>query len=424
MKDKIKVLFLSDDFPPLSFGGAGISTFDLAHTMKQKGHDVFVVTTCRKESDAGEIDYKGLKVFRIASDYQERWRAYLGLNNPKVIRKLQSILEKIRPDVVHANNIHYYISYKSLKVAKKYARALVFTARDTMTFTYGKLETRKYLDQFDYRTTWLDHIKQARKRWNPFRNFIIRRYFKYVDKIFSVSVSLKKALEQNGFKNVQAIHTGARISDWQVSDGEIIDFKTKHNLTEKQVLLYSGRLSGSKGGHQAIRALGLITTEIPKVVLLVAGSVDSYANEMLAEAKKLNVDKNLVFTGWINRQDIKVVYAASDIVLMPSLYLDPFPRVNIEAMAARKPVVGTFYGGTPEIVEDGVTGYVVNPFNTEEFAKKTLDLLQNPEKSEDFGLAGENRIKTDFNLDSKVDQILSCYSDILKKTKKVCDLKS
>ena len=87
----MRIVFLSDDFPPQSFGGAGISTFELALGMKKKGHEVFVVTTCRKESEEGESEYQGLKIFRIQSDYHERWRAYRSLYNRRVILKLEKI---------------------------------------------------------------------------------------------------------------------------------------------------------------------------------------------------------------------------------------------------------------------------------------------------------------------------------------------
>ena len=172
----MKIVFLADDFPPQSFGGAGISTYDLALGMKKAGHEVFVITTCRKESDAGELEYHGIKVFRIASDYPGRWRAYVSLYNRPVVRKVKELLKKIKPDVVHANNIHFYLSYHCLKIAKRHAKAVVFTARDTMSIYYGKLATERYLDHFDYRTTWRDHLSQAKKRWNPLRNFFIKRY--------------------------------------------------------------------------------------------------------------------------------------------------------------------------------------------------------------------------------------------------------
>ena len=409
----MKILFLSDDFPPQSFGGAGISTYDLALGMKKAGHQVFVITTGRKASEAGESDYQGLKVYKIANDYPKRWRAYLSLYNPPVVRQVEELLKKIRPDVVHANNIHFYLSYYCLKLAKKYAKVVVFTARDAMLFNFGKLQTKRYLENFNCHTTWLDHLKQAKKRYNPFRNLIIRHYLKYTDKLFAVSNALKKALEQNGIKKVEVMHTGADSSEPPVSEEKIAGLRTKYGLKDKKVLLFAGRLSWSKGGEKTLEALAEIVKAEPRAVLLVAGIVDDYAQTMLEQAKKLGLKEQLIFTGWIGREEIKTAYASANVVVVPSLCFDAFPRMVIEAMAAGKPVVGTCYGGAPEIIADRVTGYVVNPFNAKETAEKILDLLENPEKAEKFGQAGYERIKKDFNLDDKVRQIIFCYQRLI-----------
>lgn len=411
----MKILFLQDDFPPQSFGGAGISTYELAAGMKEAGHDVFVITACRKEREAGESNYNGIKVFKVASDYPARWRAYVSLYNRPVVRRVEELLKKIRPDVVHANNIHFYLSYHCLKVANRYAKAVVFTARDAMAFNFAKLQTRRYLENFDCRVTWRDHIKQARKRWNPFRNFFIKRYLGYADKIFALSESLKGALVQNGIKNVEVMGNGIDIRGWNVGADMMACFREKFGLFNKKVILFGGRLSGAKGGEKAIEALALITKEAPDAVLLVVGSVDWYARVMKERAEKLGVKKNLVFTGWIGREEIKAAYAASDVVLMPSICLDAFGRVNIEAMASKKPVVGTCYGGTPEIVVDGLTGYIVNPLYPEQIAEKTLDLLGNSKKAEKFGQAGYERVKTNFNLEDVVKKYVAAYKEIMEK---------
>ncbi len=410
----MKILFLSDDFPPDSFGGAGISTYEIALGMKNAGHEVFVVTTCRKESEAGEIDYNGLKVWKIANDYPGKWRAYVSLYNRPVIRKVEELLKKIKPDVVHANNIHLYLSYHCLRVAKRYAKAVIITLRDAMSFNFAKLETKRYLEHFDYRTTWRDHVKQAGKRWNPLRNFGIKRYLRYADKIFAISRSLQAALVQNGINDAEVIHNGIDAREWGVDADTTARFRVKYGLQNKKALLFSGRLSSSKGGEKALQALALIVKEAPEAVLLVAGNIDEYAEVMKKQAKNLGIEKNLIFTGWMERGEIKAAYAASDVVLMPSICLDTFGRVNIEAMASRKPVVGTCYGGTPEIVVDGVTGYIVNPLHPEEIAEKTLDLLKNPEKAEKFGEAGYDRVKTNFNLEDKVREYISVYEKLLR----------
>lgn len=411
----MKILFLQDDFPPQSFGGAGISTYELALGMKKAGHQVFVITTCRKESEAGEFDYNGLKVFKIASDYPARWRSYISLNNRPVVRQVEALLKKIRPEVVHINNIHFYLSYRCLKVAKRYVKVVVFTARDVIAFNFSKLETDRYLDHFDCHTTWLDHLKQAGKRWNPFRNLLIRRYLGYADRIFAISEALKRALEQNGIKGVEVMHIGIDIPAWSVTIDKINRFKQSYGLAGKKVLLFGGRLSASKGGEKTLDALVPIVREFPDAVLLVVGKADWYAEIMKKKAKDLGVEKHLIFTDWVEREEIKTTYAVSDVVLMPSICLDAFGRVNIEAMASLKPVVGTCYGGTPEIVVDGVTGYIVNPLHPEEIAEKTMDLLKNPEKAKSFGQAGYERAKMKFNLEDKVREYVAVYKTLLKE---------
>ena len=405
----MKVLFLHDSFPPQSFGGGGISVHELAVSLKNAGHDASVITTCRKESDAGEFDYQGVKVFRIASNYHERWRAYRGLYNRPVVRKVEDIIRRMKPDVVHVSNVHYHLSYHCLRIAKRHAKAVVFTARDVMTFNYTKLETKRYLENFDCHTTWLDHLQQARKRWNPLRNFFIRRYLKYADKKIAISKALQKALAQNGINNVDVIYNGINAEEWRVDQDVVAGFQAKHNLFNKKVLLFGGRLSAAKGAEKVLEALVRVVKEDPGAMLLIMGKIDWYAEVMKQKAKELGVEKHLIFTGWIERDEIKAAYAASDVVLMPSICFDSFGRVNIEAMASQKPVIGTCYGGTPEIVVDGVTGYIVNPLYPEEIAEKTLDLLKNPKKAEKFGQAGYERVRKYFNLDDKVKEYIAIY---------------
>lgn len=413
----MRIVFLSDDFPPQSFGGAGISTYDLAAGMKKAGHEVFVITTCRRVSEAGEVKYNGLTVFKIASDYPGKWRWYVSLCNWPVVRQVKKILSEIKPDIVHVNNIHFYLSYASIRAAKKYAKAVVWTGRDVMAFNFAKLTTDRYLKNFDYHTTWRDHIAQAKKRWNPLRNFFIKRYLNCADALFAVSEALKNALAQNGIKNVQVVHTGINVDLWRVDDAnvDVAEFKKKYNLGNKKVILFGGRLSEAKGGAETIETLVQIVKEVPDAVLLVISKIDGHTEQLQKEAGKHGIAGSILFTGWIEREDIKFAYAAADVVLVPSICFDSLPRIVIEAMACAKPVVGTCYGGAPEVIEDGVTGYVVNPFRSEEMARKIIGLLKNPEKIKKFGRAGQKRIETKFNIGEKITDYVRGYSLLLNK---------
>lgn len=396
----MKIVFLHDNFPPMSFGGGGISNYELAQGMQKAGHDVSVITTCRRESDAGESEYHGIKVFRIANDYDGRWRAWFSLYNPPVVRQVEKLLKKIQPDVAHANNIHFYLSYYCLKLAKRYAKVVVWTARDVMSFNYGKLTTKRYLENFDGHTTWCDHIKQAGKRWNPFRNFLIKKYLAYADKLCAVSAALQKALEQNGIKNVEVVHTGIDASAWQISREAVATFRKKYDLGSKKVILFGGRLNA---GTQVVRAMKLLVQALP-AVLLVMGKKEN-AEQMKIESNGLDI----VYTGWLSGEEKIAAYYASNVVWVPSAYFDAFPRSALEASAAGKPVIATKFGGAAELVQDGETGYIVNPFHPQEIAEKTLDLLKNPEKAEQFGKAGYKRVETRFNLDEYIASYVSYY---------------
>ena len=89
----------------------------------------------------------------------------------------------------------------------------------------------------------------------------------------------------------------------------------------------------------------------------------------------------------------------------------------MEAMASQKPVISTCYGGSQEVVEDGVTGYIIDPRDTNRIAEKAIDLLKNPQKAEQFGRAGYARVIKNFNLEDKVKEYIMMYTLLLEKKK-------
>lgn len=400
----MKILFLSDDFPPQSHGGADRVAFGLAQEMQAQGHEVFVITATQEKKLAGEIEHEGLKLFRIYANFHERWTAYLGLYNPQTVGAVKKIISEIRPDVIHAHNIHRFLSYQCLKIGKKYGAKVFLTAHDAMSFHYGKVPGG------NFKISPWKQFKKFKKRYNPFRNIIIRCYLKrYVDKIFSVSDELKKALEVNKIKNIIVIHNGIDARKWLRTEEAVDDFKNKFNLNGKKVVLFGGRLSEPKGGEKIIQVMQKVVAEVPEAVLLVLGKIDNYSNKMMGLANELGIKEHVVFTGWISGEELVAGYYVSDVVAVLSLYLDPFPTVNLEAMICSKPVVGTCWGGTKEIVKDGITGFLVDPFNAEEVAEKIATLLKDKKKAEMFGSAGRDWVMKNFTLSAQAEKVLRHY---------------
>jgi hypothetical protein len=403
----MKILFLQDDFPPQSFGGAGLVVFDLAKALQKKGHQVFIITVVQKKSQAGEVNYSGLKIFQIYAHYHERWRAYLSLCNPQIIKQVEEIIQEIKPDIVHAHNIHFYLSYHCLKIARKYSRAVFLTVHDVLPFHYGKLIlTSKRLN---YKVGILEQIRLAKKRYNPFRNIIIRHYLKNLDKIFAVSYALKKALNDNGIRNIEVIYNGIDVDQWKIDEKEVKKFKEKYQLQNKKVIFFGGRLSPAKGGEIILRAMNLVAKEFKEATLLVVGEKTNYAKTMFNMAQKMGLSDKVVFTGWLTGEKLKAAYQLSYVCVFPSLCFETFGLSHLTAMAAQKPVISSYFGGPSEVVLNEQTGYLVNPCHSKTLAKKIIDLLKDSEKAKNFGEAGYKRVKEKFSLEKQVKETLKWY---------------
>ena len=405
----MKILYFSDEFPPTVTGGAAIAAYDIANAVFKKGHKVFAITANQDRSRAGESYIGGIKIFTLFSKYPVFLRHYLSAWNPFLAGKIKKILEEIKPDIVHAHNIHTHISYGALKIAKKSGAKVFLTAHDTMLVSYGKAYFSCGEKNFRI-TAWLN-MKTAGKRYNPFRNIAIKYYLRYVDKVFAISASLKNLLAQNGIKS-EVLHNGIDAGAWtKPLESDIQNFKKKFGITDKRVVFFGGRLSGAKGGLQIIKAFSHVIKLLPNkdAVLVIAGKETSGKHKMEEFIKNFGVSDYVIFTRWLEREEMKTAFFASDVCVTPSIYFDPFNLFNIEAMAAGKPVVGTCFGGTPEIVIDGQTGYIVNPLDHEDMGRKICELVSDAEKSAVFGKNGRKRVDEFFSLEKQAQKLIGWY---------------
>jgi len=420
----MKIVLVTDVFPPASQTSIGSIVKNLAQGFQIKGHEVLVITPTTNKKEAGPNQYQGLNVWLVYTNYPARLMHFLNLYNPLAVRTIRKIFRRFQPDIVHAHTVHVLLSYAILKLAKK-AKAKVFlTIHDADLFIpAGKFvefidrdpafKAGLKINQTDnnYQIFFPELVKRFKKRMIPFRKTIIKYYLKYVDKIFSVSRALAIAHGQNGIKNIIVIHNGLRLEEWQTSQEARKKFREKFQLNNKKVVFFGGRLHPFKGAEQIIKAMALVIKEVPDAILLVAGKKDAYASEMMKLAAGYSLP--VVFADWLLPEEIKVAYGESAVVVTPSIYLDPFPTINLEAMACGRPVVGTCFGGTPEVVVDNETGFIVNPFNLKIMSERIVTLLKNPALAEKMGQAGQQRIKEEFNLNQQVMITLAWYKKFL-----------
>jgi len=407
----MRILYLADFIPPRHVGGPGKRNFEVATRLAELGHEVFFITSCQTQSQASQVDRQGpeersgVKIFNVYSKYPAQIRDYFSIYNPFVVKKVKKIIKEIKPDVVHADTVHSHLSYACLKIAKKYSKAVFLHSRDFMMFHYGKFFPKeKECGEINYKVSWLDNLKKGKKRFNPFRNFLIKRYLRYVDKIFVVSRELEKALNANGINKTIVLHNSLPIPNLEP------EFSSSES---KNIFLY-GRINEAKGVYALLDIFPKIKKNIPEAKIILAGA-DKDEQEKIKKyilKKNINLEDVRVF-GWIDKEKIEEIYKKVFVVVNPSLCFDSFPGANLEAALHKKPVITTCFGGGKEFILDGKTGFVVNPFKKEELANKIIKVLSDERLAGQFVEAGYKRLTTEFSLDKYIEKLLGWYNKCL-----------
>lgn len=400
----MRILFLNDLSDP-RIGSSIRLMYQHAAWLRAQGHETALATTVQDPALVGETEIEGLRVFRLHSDYDVRWRAWVSLDNPRVRSAFQRLLDVFRPDIVHSHLVHTHLSYESLAAARRAGAGVVFTAHDVMTFCYQKLTCFHGGEEHggvlrDYTAHWQKCVPCQRFRYRPGRNGAIRRRLaRDVHRFTAVSQELAVALRANGIRVDRVVPNAIAESASLPDDAALAAFRARHGLEGKRVLAIAGRLHEQKGVHQLFRALARIAERVPEARLLVMGHRKVYDLEFAELAERLGVARHIVPTGWLDGAELACAYAATDVFVTPSICFDTFGMVNLEAMEHSRPVVATCFGGSPEVVEDGVTGRIVNPFDTRRLADTLVELLSDREQAVRMGAAGRLRLIERFRID-------------------------
>ena len=181
-------------------------------------------------------------------------------------------------------------------------------------------------------------------------------------------------------------------------------FDAGHGLREQLgigadevVVAFLGQVREIKGVADFIAMARQIAD--PNARFLIAGECrdpqkfpGSYSEQDLA--RLAGGDARIRYIGYV--KDVENVYHTADIVVVPSRWQEPLGLINLEAGACRKPVVATRVGGIPEVVEDGVNGYLVEPGDVDALAARVAALVADPALRTRMGKAGRARVERDF----------------------------
>ena len=238
------------------------------------------------------------------------------------------------------------------------------------------------------------------------RNFPPKPYFKSATmlitrfiiekfncKIIAVSKSLKKSLVKDGGlkkEDISIIHNGISIENKK-------KFKIEKELIVKKISVgIFGRIEHRKGHHLLISSWKKIQEKIPESYLYIVGNGNKeYLKKLknLIKKEKLNREKII----WINYlNNITNILKKISLVVVPSIKFESFGRIAVEAMALKKPIITSNFGGLKEVNINNKTGYVINVNNTRLLSDKIIKLLKNKNKRNSLGNMGYKTFKNNF----------------------------
>lgn len=155
-----------------------------------------------------------------------------------------------------------------------------------------------------------------------------------------------------------------------------------------------------KGAHHLVEVLHRVRQVLPEACCVIVGDTDrhgsaSYAQQLRQRARELGVQDGLILTG--NRSDIPDVLREMDLMVHPT-ETESFGRAIAEAMATGLPVVGFAVGAVQELIDDGQTGRIIQPFDIEAMAAVTIELLKNPSLCRRLGQAGRQKVMKQYDV--------------------------
>jgi starch synthase len=235
---------------------------------------------------------------------------------------------------------------------------------------------------------------------------------------------------------VHVIHNGIDLSGWQRPTGKAAE--TADDVVrrlgidpERRAVVFVGRITRQKGLPYLLRAAENLPADVQLIMCAGAPDTPEIAKEVSDAFAELGKRRSGVI--WIEemlpREELVAVLAASTVFVCPSIY-EPLGIVNLEAMACGLPVVGSATGGIPEVIDDGVTGYLVpieqvqdgtgTPIDPDKFVADLSDtlnrVLADPARAAEMGLAARKRVEDHFSWEAIGERTMALYRQILDES--------
>lgn len=261
------------------------------------------------------------------------------------------------------------------------------------------------------------HIREIFESRFGFFGFFLKRFnVVFSDRVICISQAVQKGFGGHASR-AELVYDGIDLAVWNSEERSEQPLEKFGVAPGESVVVMVGRINRWKGQDVFIRSAGLVAEKFPRTKFLIAGDYRKeyagVAEELFRVVEDCRLKGKVVFTGYLDRAEVRNVMASADIVVHASKQAEPFGTVVTEAMALGRPVVATAAGGPVETVKNGITGILVPPSDFRAMAAAIISLLQSPELRKRMGEAARQRIAHFFNINDTVDKIERIYTQTI-----------
>ena len=324
------------------------------------------------------------------------------LFNFKSYFKTKEVLKDFKPDIVHLNYIDNQVSPSVLACLRDIP--VVMTLHDYSLFCpMGRILPSQEICEKYFGKHCIKCIGSIKGYYyEKIKQKVYKILLNNIDSFIAPSRNLKKNFKKQNFINREII---------TITNGIAI-FKY-NEVKDTKKILYVGRLSSEKGVEYLLNAIPLILIKQPKARCDIVG--DGPEREKFERlVKNLKLSKNVKFCGKIAYEKIEEYYRKSTVVVIPSICPEAFSLVGVEAMSVGRVVVGTNVGAIPEWLEDGKTGFLVEPKNSKDIANKIIKLFKDQNLLKVMGKRAHIK-SAQFSIEEHINNLEKLYKRILKK---------
>jgi glycosyltransferase involved in cell wall biosynthesis len=232
------------------------------------------------------------------------------------------------------------------------------------------------------------------------------------DRVIAVSHAVRDHLVAQGMSadRIEVVYNGIDPERYRLSVTREAARERWGLETAGVVIAVVGHLSLRKGHAVLLSAAARLGDRAAHHHYLFAGDGPERQN-LERQAKRHGLADRITFTGFLD--DITPIYAAADVVALPSVSGEGLPRALLEAGLLGRPTIGTRLSGTPEIVEEGETGLIVPPGDVPALAGAMRQLGDDPALRERMGAAAAARVSRLFTISAMVDGTVAVYQRTL-----------